>query len=154
MVGSVAANGRLPSHSREHTQTETKVVTRKALSVVSGLTSSMLEAGELVGAQVPLAIELKGTDVGELRRIFHQVVQSMQSIEGVVDIATSLAAPRPEYRIDVNRDKGTRVGLDMSGVAATVRPIFAGQTVRRWKIPNGAEHDVTVHVAPLGHTSV
>ena len=144
----------VPSHSRAHSQAETMVDARTALSVVAGVKSSVLEAGGLGGAQAPLAIELRGTDVDELRRISTQVVDSMQSINGVVDIATSLGDPRPEYRIDVNRDVANEVGLDVSSVAATVRPILAGQTVTRWEDPNGEEHDVTVQVAASGRTSV
>ncbi|MGV3709571.1 MAG: efflux RND transporter permease subunit [Gemmatimonas sp.] len=144
----------VPSHSRERTQAQTMVDARDSLSRIAGVTTSVLEAGGLGGAQAPLAIELRGSDVEELRRISAEVVKSMQSINGVVDIATSLGDPRPEYRIDVNRDEANKVGLDVSGVAATVRPILAGETVTRWEDPTGEEHDVTVQVAPSGRTSV
>lgn len=100
------------------------------------------------------AIGLRGADVDELRRISSQVVDFMQSIKGVVDIALSLGDPRPEYRIDVNRDIANEVGLDVTGVAATVRPILAGETVTRREDPNGEEHDVTLQVAASGRPSV
>ena len=144
----------VPSHDRSRSQSETMVDARDSLSRIAGVTTSVLEAGGLGGAQAPLAIELRGADVDELRRISTEVVKSMQSITGVVDIATSLGEPRPEYRIDVNRDEANKVGLDISGVAATVRPLLAGETVTRWEDPNGEEHDVTVQVAPSDRTSV
>lgn len=144
----------VPSKTRPRSQAETMVDARAALAKVAGVKTSVLEAGGLGGAQAPLAIELRGSDVDELRRISTQIVDSMQAIAGIVDIATSLGDPRPEYRIDVNRDVANEVGLDVSAVAATVRPILAGETVTRWEDPTGEEHDVTVQVAASGRTSV
>ncbi|MBC8087017.1 MAG: efflux RND transporter permease subunit [Phycisphaerae bacterium] len=144
----------VPSHSRPRSQSQTMVHARDSLARFAGVKTSVLEAGGLSGAQAPLAIELRGSDVDELRRISAQLVDSMQAIAGIVDIATSLGDLRPEYRIDVNRDVANEVGLDVSAVAATVRPILAGETVTRWEDPAGEEHDVTVQVAPSGRTSV
>lgn len=127
---------------------------RDSLSHVAGVKSSVLEAGGLGGAQAPLAIELRGSDVEELRRISTQILDSMQAIKGVVDIATSLGDPRPEYRIDVNRDVANGVGLDISSIAATVRPLLAGETVTHWEDAASEEHDVTVQVSPSARTTV
>ena len=60
----------------------------------------------------------------------------------------SLGQPRPEYRIDVDRDIANELGLTVGGVAGTVRPVLAGQDVTTWQDPTGEERDVVVQVAP------
>lgn len=59
-----------------------------------------------------------------------------------------MGEPRPEYRIDVNRDLANEVGLDIGQIAATVRPYLAGQTATRWEDPSGEERDVVVQIDP------
>jgi HAE1 family hydrophobic/amphiphilic exporter-1 len=66
-----------------------------------------------------------------------------------VDVQTTLDEPRPEFRIEVKRDVANELGLDVSQVAATVRPFLAGQDVTRWEDPSGEERDVVVQ-APAG----
>jgi HAE1 family hydrophobic/amphiphilic exporter-1 len=65
-----------------------------------------------------------------------------------VDLKSSLGDPKPEYRIDVNRDIANEVGLDIGQIATTIRPVLAGETATRWEDPTGEERDVVVQVAP------
>src|SRR5690606_20205150 len=75
-------------------------------------------------------------------------------IPGVVDVSTSLGQPKPEYRIDVNRDLANELGLNIGQIATTVRPLLAGQTATTWEDPSGEERDVVVQVAAEQRTSV
>jgi len=65
-----------------------------------------------------------------------------------------MGQPRPEYRIDVNRELAREVGLDVGLIAATVRPFIAGETATRWEDPTGEERDVVVQIDPAQRTSV
>src|SRR5690606_20272276 len=58
------------------------------------------------------------------------------------------------FRIDVNRDVANELGLTIGQVAATVRPVLAGQDVTTWQDPTGEERDVVVQVAPALRQSV
>jgi HAE1 family hydrophobic/amphiphilic exporter-1 len=121
---------------------------RAALAPVYGVDVAVLEAGGLGGAVAPLSIDIRGPDVQRLQALSAQVAASIRTIPGIVDVQTSLDAPRPEFRIDVRRDVANEVGLDISQIAATVRPFLAGQDVTRWEDPTGEERDVVVQ-APL-----
>ena len=76
------------------------------------------------------------------------------ALPDVVDVQNSLGQPRPEFRIDVNRDVANELGLTVGQVAATVRPVLAGQDVTTWQDPTGEERDVVVQVAPALRQSV
>ncbi|HEX8359637.1 MAG TPA: efflux RND transporter permease subunit [Longimicrobium sp.] len=133
---------------RERSQDELMVAARKALSGYFGTTVAVLDAGGVGGAQKPLMVNLRGPDVAELQRISAQIAAKMKAIPGVVDIESSLGAPRPEYRIEVDRDVANELALDVGQISGTVRPLLAGQTATTWQDPSGEERDVVVQVAP------
>jgi len=137
-----------PMGDRDESQQELMVVAREKLAKIYGVETSVLEAADMGGAQAPLAVEIRGPDARELQRLAGLVVAEMQQIPGVVDVKSSLGDPKPEYRIEVNRDVANRVGLDVGQIAMTIQPLMAGQVATRWEDPSGEERDVTVQVAP------
>ena len=137
-----------PPTERERSQQELMVVARESLAQVFGASTSVLVGGGMGGPVAPLQIEVRGPDMAELGRIANLVAAEMQSIPGVVDVKSSLGEPRPELRLDVNRDLANEIGLDVGQIAATVRPFMAGQTATRWEDPTGEEREVVVQVDP------
>jgi HAE1 family hydrophobic/amphiphilic exporter-1 len=139
---------------RKLSQSQTMVQAREQLAQLFGVRTSVLDAGGVGGAQKPIQVNLRGQDVGELQRLSAEIERRMQAIPGVVDVETSLGAPRPEYRIDVNRDLANELGLDIGQISATVRPLLAGQTATTWQDPSGEERDVVVQLAPAERSSL
>lgn len=139
---------------RERSQDDIMTATRDGLVRVFGVHASVLDAGGLGGPQAPLQVEIRGPDVIELQRLSTRIQVAVDSIPGVVDIQTSLGELRPELRIQVNRDAANEIGLDVGQIAATVRPLYAGQTATRWEDPTGEERDVVVQIAPELRTSL
>jgi HAE1 family hydrophobic/amphiphilic exporter-1 len=138
----------VPSAQRKASQREIMVLARERLAPMVATRISVLNVGGLGGAMAPLQVELRGPDVAQLQTISAELMRRVQSIPGIVDVRTSLGEPKPEYRIDVNRDIANEVGLDIGQVAATIRPVLAGETATRWEDPSGEERDVVVQVAP------
>jgi HAE1 family hydrophobic/amphiphilic exporter-1 len=99
-------------------------------------------------------VNLRGPDVRELTRISGLVAARMKAIPGVVDVESSLGTPRPEFRIDVDRDVANQLELDVGQISSSVRPLLAGQTATTWQDPTGEERDVVVQVAPEQRTSL
>lgn len=144
----------VPRSERDLSQDETMPMARRALRQVFGTDIQVLSAGGFGGAQAPLQVELRGPDVLELQRLSDEIAAHVRLIPGLADVQTSLGDPRPEYRIDVNREEAAELGLDIGQIAATVRPILAGQEATRWEDPAGEERDVVVQVAPEQRASV
>ena len=138
----------LPRDERSATQNEMMVAARKQLSPIVATDISVLVGGGLGGAMAPLQVELRGQDVDELQRLSAELMTRIEKIPGIVDLKSSLGDPKPEYRIDVNRDIANEVGLDIGQIATTIRPVLAGETATRWEDPTGEERDVVVQVAP------
>ena len=133
---------------REQAQQDVQADAREALAPVFGVTTSVLDGGAIGGATAPLAVEVRGPDVAGLQALAQAVEAEVAGLADVVDVRNSLGQPRPEYRIDVDRDIANELGLTVGGVAGTVRPVLAGQDVTTWQDPTGEERDVVVQVAP------
>jgi HAE1 family hydrophobic/amphiphilic exporter-1 len=144
----------VPSGDRDASQQELMVEARRRLTPIVGTTIAILEAGSVGGAVAPLQVQVRGPEVAELQRISQELSRAMRTMPGVVDVQSSLSTPRPEYRIVVNRDVASAVGLDIGQIASTVRPVLAGQTATTWQDPTGESRDVVVQVAPEERTSV
>ncbi len=145
--GSVYVKLTSPSE-RDLSQQDLMVVARERLSRVFGATTSVLPSGGFGGPVAPLQIEIRGPDIQVLQRVADQVVGEIKTIPGVVDVQSSLGAPRPELRLEINRDLANEIGLDIGQIASTVRPFMAGQTATRWEDPTGEERDVVVQIDP------
>ena len=136
-----------PPGERDRDQFELMAMARDSLTRLYGTQVGVLDAGGMGGGQRPLQVNIKGPEVAELQRLSAEVKRVLQDIPGIVDIETSLGAPRPEYRVHVNRDLAAQVGLDVGQVAMAVRPLLAGDPVSRWEDPQGEERDVLLRVS-------
>lgn len=137
-----------PVAERSKSQNELMVEARNRLSSLIGVKTAVLVGGGLGGAQAPLAVEITGPNVEMLQQISDTVLSIVSGIPGVLDAKSSLGTPKPEYRISINRDMANEVGVDISQVAATIRPILAGETATQWEDPTGEERDVVIQVSP------
>jgi HAE1 family hydrophobic/amphiphilic exporter-1 len=138
----------VPARDRKQSQDELMVAARERLSSIFGVEVAVLDAGGIGGARAPLSVEIRGPDVRELQRLSDVVADAIRTIPGIVDVQTSMGDARPEFRIDVNRDLANEVGLDIGQIAATIRPLLAGETATRWEDPTGEERDVVVQIEP------
>jgi hydrophobic/amphiphilic exporter-1 (mainly G- bacteria), HAE1 family len=131
---------------RSKSQVDLMADARARLTRLQGVSVQVLVGGGLGGAQAPLQVEIKGPDVRQLQAISTQAVALLKTLPGVVDIKSSLGEPKPEFRINVDRDVANRIGVDIGSIAGTIRPLLAGQTATRWEDPTGEERDVVVQV--------
>lgn len=143
-----------PAAERERSQSQMILAAREAVSSVFGVTTSVLGTGGVGGARAPIAVEVRGKDIVELGELSEKVRQEVASIPGIVDVQSSVGQPRPEYRIDVNRDLANKAALDVGQIAGVVRPLFAGTDVTRWEDPSGEERDVVISLPPQERTSI
>jgi HAE1 family hydrophobic/amphiphilic exporter-1 len=144
----------VPPGERDRSQAETMDEARARLAPIVGAEIAVVDAGRVGGSGSPLQVQVRGPDVIRLQEVSGRVVAEMRRIPGVVDIRSSLGEPRPEFRIEVNRDVANAVGLDIAQIASTIQPVLAGQAATTWEEPSGEERDVVVQVAPELRASV
>ena len=144
----------MPPHERVRTQQEMMAVARQRVATVFGVRAQVLVPSGIGGAQAPLQVEIRGPETAELQRLSSDGMRALTGAPGLADLKSSIGEPRPEWRIELDRDAANQVGVDLGQISATLRPLMAGQTATRWEDPTGEERDVVVQVAPEERQSV
>lgn len=101
----------------------------------------------IFGGEGELAIELYGHDMDEALQYAESVKSAIAAIEGVEDIRISRKEEKPEVKIVVDREKASRLGLDVRTIGGTIETYFAGSTATRYR-EGGDEYDVEVRLQP------
>ncbi|HSJ30607.1 MAG TPA: efflux RND transporter permease subunit, partial [Longimicrobiales bacterium] len=144
----------VPPGERSRSQQDLMVEARQKLAPMYGVQASVSLGDAGPGGGKPLQVNLRGPDVTVLQSLSDTILAMMQRMPGIVDVESSLGQPRPEYRIDVNRDLANELGLDVGQIAGAVRPLLAGQVATTWQDPQGEERDVVVQVDPARRASL
>ena len=131
---------------------EMSLVLRNALRSVPGITVTHVGLLEPVGGQKQIEFSIMGPDLGELGRLNQQVQAQLLRIPGLVDLDTSLQAPKPVVNVEVRRDAAADLGLSVASVAGSLRTLVAGDKVGNWRASDDQTYDVKVRLAPEART--
>jgi len=101
----------------------------------------------IFGTGGQLAVELYGHDMDEARKYAETVTSAIAAIEGVEDVQISRKEEKPEVKVVIDREKASRLGLDVRTVGKQVETFFAGTTATRYR-EGGDEYDVEVRLQP------
>ena len=121
---------------------------RERLKQVPGITVTHVGLLDAVGGNKQVEFSLQGPDLKELERLSRVVQANIRGIPGLVDLDSSVKADKPVIQVDVRRDAASDLGLSVSGIAASLRTLVAGQTVGNWRAPDDQTYDVNVRLSP------
>ena len=113
------------------------------------LTVTQDQGGPPTGAAVN--IEVSGDDFEQIQSIANALKTQLQEavdagrIDGLVDITDNLNAGRPEYRVEIDRERAAAFGLSTQAVALAVRGAVNGVEASQWR-DGKDEYDVTVRL--------
>jgi CzcA family heavy metal efflux pump len=99
------------------------------------------------GGSGQLSVELYGHDMEKARQYADAVKTAMSKVEGVEDIRVSREEEKPEVKIIVDREKASKLGLDVRTIGKTIETYFAGTTATRYR-EGGDEYDVEMRLQP------
>ena len=74
-------------------------------------------------------IFVTGPDYGDISRVSGELVASLSSIDGIVNLESNVAQARPEVSIEVDPEKAAMIGLSTRQVAFQLSQYLIGQTV-------------------------
>ena len=94
---------------------------------------------------VPLSYFVVGYDVDSVMQYAEQVKECMASIDGTIETELSVDKNNPEYVINVDRDKMSKLGLDLASVAGILRTSFAGNTDNKFR-DDTKEYDINIQL--------
>ncbi len=101
----------------------------------------------------PVNIEVSGEDFDEIVRISREITQilndaaSSGDIPGLVDIRNNVSGGLPEYRVRIDYEKASRLGLSVADIAQTIRIANNGLETSKWR-DGEDEYDIVVRLRP------
>ncbi len=103
-------------------------------------------AVNLMGSEdVPLKYYVVGHDIDSVMSYSKDVLQALKSIDGTVETELSVDLANPEYNIVVDRDKMTKLGLNLAMVGGVLRTSFAGNTDNKFR-DGEEEYDINIQL--------
>ena len=133
---------------RSRSVDELSSVLRERLRQVPGITVTHVGLTDSVGGNKQIEFSLQGPDLKELERLSRLVQNNIRGVAGLVDLDFSVKADKPVIQIDVRSGAASDLGLSVSGIAASLRTLVAGQTVGNWRAPDDQTYDVNVRLSP------
>lgn len=97
------------------------------------------------GSDSRLALEIRGDDLEDSRRLALEARELMRSTPGIADVRLGREEGRPELAVRVDRDKAAALGLTVSGVANTIRTNVAGTQAAYYR-ERGMEYPIIVRL--------
>jgi HAE1 family hydrophobic/amphiphilic exporter-1 len=97
------------------------------------------------GGDSRLALEIRGYDLDDARRVAQESITMMQGTPGIADVRLGRDEGRPEISVRVDRPKAAMLGLTVSGVATTIQTNVAGTTAAQFR-ERGNEYPVVVRL--------
>jgi HAE1 family hydrophobic/amphiphilic exporter-1 len=97
------------------------------------------------GGDSRLAVEVRGDDLEQAKRISDDVLATMREVDGVANPQLGREEGRPELAIRVDRPKAALLGLSVQGVATTIRTNISGTQAATFR-EHGKEFPIIVRL--------
>lgn len=127
---------------------------RQRLSQVAGITVTNVGTLDAVGGEKTISFSVLGSDQKVIQKLADEVVGRIQTIAGLVDLDTSSKAAKPQLSIEIKRDAASDLGVGVAQLAATLRPLIAGEAVGTWRAPDDENYDIKVQLASSERNAV
>ena len=144
----------VPRKERTRSQSDLTRPIRERLSRIAGIELTQIGAYKSVSSGKPLQVSILGQDRTMLTGLSQQVMAVMREVPGAVDVESSDEAAKPQLAVEVRRELASDLGVGVSQLAATLRPLLAGQAIGNWRAPDDQYYDVQVRLARADRASV
>lgn len=91
---------------------------------------------KISGAHSELVVKVYGEDFHETRRIANEVLGTLKTVDGAVDLAIDQEPPLPQLQIHANRDRIAQYGLNVADVAELIEVAIGGKAISQIFIGN------------------
>lgn len=115
---------------------------RQSHDIALALRAPLTEIGQRFGASVkivevppgppvlsPVVAEVYGPDEASRHRLAQQLAEQMHTIDGLVDIDTSLTAPTQRWSLEVDRHRAAQLGVSQAQVVSALNMALGEQQV-------------------------
>ncbi|PHZ85771.1 efflux RND transporter permease subunit [Paremcibacter congregatus] len=81
------------------------------------------------GIKTPVGIKIAGPDLGEIQKIGQQLETILKDVPGTASVYSERVAGGRYIKVDINREKAARYGLNIAGVQQVVASAIGGMNV-------------------------
>jgi HAE1 family hydrophobic/amphiphilic exporter-1 len=147
-----------PRDQRERTNEQIAIDLRRQLTGIPGVVvranpsggNNQIQrllsgGGNQGGGGGRLALEIRGHDLDDARRIAQDARRMMESTPGIADVQVGREEGRPEIAVRVDRPKAAMLGMTVTSVANTIQTNVAGTTAAQFR-ERGNEYPVVVRL--------
>ncbi len=124
------------------------------LARIAGIEIINIGQDSSVGNGKPIQISIQGRERAVLEKLSAQVMTAIQTIRGVSDLENSLQAGQPTIAIDIKRQLAADLGLGVSDIGNTLRPLLTGDPISTWKAEDGESYNVRVRLNPDARSKI
>ena len=142
----------VPRDQRTRTNDEIAQALRRQLAGLPGVIIRARPSGGnfqmnrmLGGGDSRLALEIRGHDLDDSRRVSQEARSVMENTPGVADVRIGREEGRPEISIRVDRPKAALFGLSVTNVAETIQTNVAGTQAAFYR-ERGNEYPIVVRL--------
>jgi len=93
----------------------------------------------------PISIEINGEDYKTLGLLAEMIREKIKNVSGVVDIKDDFDVGKPEFRVEVDREKAALYSLNTGMIAGAIRTAINGSTASKYRVGED-EFDITVRL--------
>jgi HAE1 family hydrophobic/amphiphilic exporter-1 len=101
---------------------------RAMMSKYTGLRIAVAPIGGFGGGgEKELQYNVTGPDLDKLQAYAKAVADHIRGLKGVVDVDLSFSYARPEYRVEIDRDRAHDQGVKIEDIATSLRTLVGGE---------------------------
>ncbi|MBN2120713.1 MAG: efflux RND transporter permease subunit [Candidatus Omnitrophica bacterium] len=136
---------------RERSAREIAQEVRKEIEKIPGIFKMDIATGNPLGRVITgtggkaIQVEIIGHSFEETNKLAYRFKEIMEGIPGAVDVSISRELRRPEFKIKVDREKASVLGLNMNAVADTIKTYIEGSIATRYR-ERGDTYDIYVRL--------
>ena len=119
------------------------VIVRANASGGNNQINRLMSGGQ--GNESRMAVEIRGEDIAEGRRLAQDVQDLLQTTPGIADPRLARDEARPELAVQIDRPKAALFGLNTTQVANTIRTNVAGTVAAQFR-QGGYEYPIIVRL--------
>jgi hydrophobic/amphiphilic exporter-1 (mainly G- bacteria), HAE1 family len=147
----------LPKARRTFSQSEAMAHFRRMFegrkdAMISVEKLGLASTGGAAMKQTAIQYNIQGRDYEELNRTAQELIAALRKKGGFVDLDTSYRGGKPEYAINIDRDRAADQGVPVALLGTTVRSLLAGDKAGE-VLADGERHDIRLRLDEQFRTS-
>lgn len=120
------------------------MIQQKIASVVPGVKVTASPTSITAQAnQAPIQIAIKGISLEDVRSVAEEYKKIIEGVSGTKFVKLSVTDPKPEIKVQLDREKMAILGVDASQVGQALENAFSGNDRNKFK-EKGNEYDILV----------